>query len=190
MTESLLNIPKGVELCPIRGFIGYAAGSDGQIYSFRVSRAPKRRRFSMTARNLKPFEGARGYLQVHLYPMGTRRKLRHVHRLVASSFHGQCPSGMECSHINGDKLDNRPDNLVWETRGDNFRRKAEHGTVPRGENTSAAKLKEVEAFNIRRRRLGGERGVDLAKEFGVSQSTICDIRYGRKWKHLQEEGVS
>jgi hypothetical protein len=44
-----------------------------------------------------------------------------------------------------------------------------------------AKLSEADALLI----LGSrERGVDLARRFGVSPQAVCDIRKGRKWGHL------
>lgn len=45
-----------------------------------------------------------------------------------------------------------------------------------------AKLTNEQAIEIRKRRIAGEKGTDLAKEFQVSQSTICDILKNRKHK--------
>lgn len=39
-----------------------------------------------------------------------------------------------------------------------------------------------EVEQIRRRRAEGERGKDLAAEYGVSQQAICDIHKGRNWR--------
>lgn len=43
-----------------------------------------------------------------------------VHILVAEAFLGPRPGGMEeCRHLDGDKLNNRADNLRWGTRPGN-----------------------------------------------------------------------
>ncbi len=51
-----------------------------------------------------------------------RKKLILLHRLVAEAIYGPCPEGMEVDHIDGDKLNNRPENLEYVTTGENARR--------------------------------------------------------------------
>lgn len=45
-----------------------------------------------------------------------------------------------------------------------------------------SKLSASDAMDIRRRRADGERGVDLALEYGVSESLVCHIVRGDCWK--------
>lgn len=72
-------------------------------------------------RFLRPHLTNRGYLRVCL-AKNRRRKLVHLHRLVAEAFIPN-PKGLtDVDHINGNKLDNRVDNLQWITRGDNIRK--------------------------------------------------------------------
>lgn len=169
----------GVELRPIPGTIGYAAGSDGVVYTFwrhgwgspGVTRSPRPMPGSK-------FQG-KGYRRVvirHGEHVGTMR----VHRAVASAFHGPCPSGMVCSHLNGNPSDNRPENLAWESQSDNLRRRYEHGTDIAGERNSQCRLSDV-AVNRIREMLG--RGISqqrIAGEFGVGQTTISRIKNGHR----------
>ena len=43
------------------------------------------------------------------------------------------------------------------------------------------------AVEIRHRRLAGERGRDLADEFGISQQLVCDIKMGRRYRASLED---
>jgi HNH endonuclease/NUMOD4 motif len=51
-----------------------------------------------------------------------------VHRLVLGAFVGPCPEGMECRHLNGDRADNRLENLAWGTPHENGMDRLRHGT--------------------------------------------------------------
>jgi hypothetical protein len=61
-----------------------------------------------------------GYLNVGLHSEAGRKVLG-VHRLVASAFYGVPTSGMEACHADGDRLNNRAENLRWGTRLENVR---------------------------------------------------------------------
>ncbi len=62
------------------------------------------------------------------------------------------------------------------------------GPIPsrpvRGSRHHAAKLTEADVLTIRRRLSQGERGLDLAKEYGVENSTIWRIKVRRVWRHI------
>ncbi len=69
----------------------------------------------------KEFEkhkGKHGYLQVYVRING-KRYAKHIHRLVAETFIPN-PENKPCiDHINGNKLDNRVENLRWATHKEN-----------------------------------------------------------------------
>jgi hypothetical protein len=73
-----------------------------------------------TGKILIPSRNSRGYLQVYLYNNGKRRWHR-IHRIVASVFHDNFEQCAVVNHSDGDKLNNRADNLEWMSQADNVR---------------------------------------------------------------------
>ena len=72
-----------------------------------------------------------GYRLFTLWKEGRRQAVR-GHTLVAKAFLGPCPiAGMEVLHGNGDRADNRVENLRWGTRSENMQDAVRHGTHPR-----------------------------------------------------------
>lgn len=51
------------------------------------------------------------YFTVNLYKNGKRHSTERIHRLVAKHFIGDIPRGFEVNHIDGNKQNNRVDNL-------------------------------------------------------------------------------
>src|SRR6185369_8776869 len=103
----------------------YFAAEDGRIY-----------------RNSRPLvsqSNGNGYLRVSPSINGTV-KTKYVHRLVCEAYHGPCPVGMECRHLNGRRYDNRPLNLAWSDKKTNEGDKRIHGTLPLGEKNQRALL--------------------------------------------------
>lgn len=93
----------------IAGFVGYEVSRTGLVRSLD-RRVPSSRGTRLSrGRLLKPQRLSRtGYMQVEL--SGAKRA---VHRLVATAFLGDPPTGYVVNHKNGDKEDNRVENLEW-----------------------------------------------------------------------------
>lgn len=68
-----------------------------------------------------------GRLQVGLW-LDNRTIPYRVHRLIALTFHGPRPEGLEIRHLNGDMHDNRACNLRYGTHSENEQDKVQHGT--------------------------------------------------------------
>lgn len=68
--------------------------------------------------NLVPAKSANGYVGVMLFKSGKPKRYS-VHRLVATAFVEKDIVGDEVNHKNGDKRDNRSQNLEWCTRREN-----------------------------------------------------------------------
>lgn len=68
-----------------------------------------------------------------------------VSRLVCLSYHGPAPfEGAVVDHIDGNKHNNRPDNLEWVTQAENLLRSAEAGRLLRGKDGRFVKKGECE----------------------------------------------
>lgn len=107
-----------------------------------------------------------------------------VHELVA--FLG----GMELldktvNHIDGDKLNNRLDNLETLTSLDNHKHAKRSGLLPKGSTQAGSKLTESQVSEIKSMLTGrwGE-NTEIAKKYGIDPSVISKIKHGKDWKHV------
>lgn len=75
-------------------------------------------RNDITGRILKPATDKHGYLYYVLCYQGDRRTVK-AHRLVAEAWIPNPDNKPAVDHINGDKTDNRADNLRWVTNKEN-----------------------------------------------------------------------
>jgi hypothetical protein len=158
----------------------YEVSSLGRVRS--LSR--QTRRHYVQGRILKPGRHGGGYLNIMMSIDGVRAQ-RLVHQLVLGAFVGLPEPGQEGRHLNGDSTDNRQENLVWGTSGENEADKILHGTSSRGSGNAAAKLEEWQVLEIRRRYAdGGESQRALAAVYGVGQGAISRLVTGARWGHL------
>lgn len=142
-----------------------------------VRRARPGRGRTHVGRILKPHRLNGGYLCISVWDVERCRRRRVlVHVLVAEAFLGPRPDGTEVNHRDGDPSHNSASNLEYVSHAENIRhgyRAKRRGAHP------LAKVSDKNAAEIRRRRSNGERGVDLAREFGVSPQLVSDIYHGR-----------
>lgn len=115
---------------PLPGWPIYEVSSLGRIrsidrISFEKGGRTCRRRGYIRKLYTNPVNG---YLVVSIGNNG-KWSTRAVHVLVALAFHGPKPSANSVvRHLNGDKYDNRPENLAWGTMSDNNFDLVVHGT--------------------------------------------------------------
>ena len=102
-----------------------------------------------------------GYLRVYLYKNQKCKNIM-VHTLVLTYF--KCPrlNGMEASHLDGNKANNKITNLVWESHLINNKRRKEHGTWVCGKNNPlfGRKLPEEYRKKMSERMKGRYKGVE------------------------------
>ena len=140
---------------------------------------------------IKTHRNRRGYMQVN-WDLGSKPTGKMIHRLVLEAFVGPPPTPKhQCNHKNGDKADNRLENLEWMTVKENINHAIETGLRKRapehvfGERHGMSKLSEGDVREIRRLCETGElMQREIADMFGVTPPTVCDIKKRRSWKHL------
>lgn len=130
--------------------------------------------------------GDAGYFTVGITPFRRTKTVFYVHRLVADAFldpprHGQTL----VRHLNGRKLDNRPENLAWGTYVDNEADKLLHGTRARGSKIAGAVLSESDITVIWAMRAQGINTSAIARHLGKARGTIRNVVLGRTWRHMQ-----
>jgi hypothetical protein len=137
------------------------------------------RRFGHTARQVPPSERrpqphSGGYLQTVI-----KGKNLYFHRLVAEAFVPNIdPDRKQINHRNGNKHDNRAENLEWTTSSENHLHKTQVLKIGTGGTHSQAKLSEADVKAIRVT-VGTQQAI--ADAFGVSRSHVGYLRSGRGW---------
>ena len=155
----------------IPGFSDYDVSSLGRVRR-RTSRGGVK-----AGKPMYQNQGREGYFRVLFRPL--------VHVLVAQAFVGPRKEGMFANHKDGNKANNRADNLEWVTPSDNGLHAYGLGLQQRGERHGMAKLTDDQVREIRARYAGEWGGqTALAKEYGVSQGLISQIVRGDVWRHL------
>ena len=107
-----------------------------------------------------------------------------ISRTVLETFIGKCPIGMQCCHYDDNPLNNKLENLRWDTHRANIEDAQRNGVIARGERSGTHRLTNEQVIDIRNRYAKGEGSGSLAKDFGVSYISIRCITSGDSWKHI------
>jgi hypothetical protein len=172
---------------PVVGWEGlYEVSSLGRVRSLDrfVSSKPRRDGTSSArlryGQQLALCDGAGGYLIVGLSRDGTVKTF-YVHQLVCEAWHGTRPEGHQAAHGDSNRRNNRPGNLRWATRRENFDDRMAHGTWPFGEGNGNRKLTEEQVKAIRAWSGPLQAAADA---FAVHIGTVERIRARKNWKHV------
>lgn len=121
------------------------------------------------------------------YPVITiKRRTTLLHRYTYEQTHGPIPDGLCVCHSCDNRRCVNPAHLWLGTQKANIHDMMDKGrrSNPQGASHYRAKLTEE---NVRYIREHTEMtGRELARMLNVSDATICNIRHGRKWQHLQD----
>lgn len=134
----------------------------------------------------------KGYRVVCIRTAQGAASMKHVHRLVAAAFCEQeRPEQTQVNHRNGVRSDNRACNLEWCTVSENhFHASKVLGTKSRPP-LSLGELPRrhvLQVEDVRRIRAAVAAGThyqrELAKEYGVHESTIFNVVHGKTWSQI------
>jgi hypothetical protein len=155
---------------PIPGYVEYEASNLGRIRSVRRDKILK-----------LSYHWRTKYGSVSLGRLGGSHL---VHRLIALTFLGEPIGQPWVNHKNGDRADNRLENLEWGTASHNILHKTRvlgNGALARHPRT---RFTEKNIQDIRQKIQSGRTHRSLADEYKVSKSTISAIASGQNWKRL------
>jgi hypothetical protein len=156
----------------IKGFPKYAVSSKGKVYRRQKDELVK----------LHPSYTDDGYQYVKLYRREGGKAVNYkkrVNRLVAQAFvkrpniHRRLVAG----HLDGNKTNNKANNLSWVTHKENTRHKLIHGTHGKA-------LDPVKVSTIRLLHSKGWDKNELSKKYKVSESTIRRVVKRQTWDYI------
>jgi hypothetical protein len=126
-----------------------------------------------------------GYLRVNAIRNGKHYNLS-IHKAVALTFIGPCPSGKEVNHKDFDRAHNYRGNLEYKKHGSNIRYSFRAGMYDRkGSKNNRAVLTEDEVTYIRRKCSEDNSSLHkMARKFKVSKSTIGRVISHKTWTHV------
>jgi hypothetical protein len=126
------------------------------------------------------------YLRVGLSKNNKRKRLL-VHRLVAEAFIPNPNNLKEVNHINGNKQDNKVDNLEWNSKSQNHKHAFKLGLRNnKGTFHPCNRLTIEECEKIKCLVEDGNfRQKDIVKLFNISLDTLYKIKYNKHWSSYE-----
>ena len=122
-----------------------------------------------------------GYLRVSL----GRGDYHYIHRIVAETFLSNVGYELQVNHKDGDKTNNRVENLEWCSCSENMKHASKNSLMRSGESHHNHKLTKQDVDYIRNHHKHNDRTFGysaLSRLFGVSPEAVRRVVRGEAWK--------
>lgn len=165
----------------------YEISSLGRIKSMpRLIKSYGVRSFISREKILKPARDSFGYIRFSI-PINGKLTTFKMHRALCEVFKGE--STLEVNHIDGNKSNNRCENLEWITRSENIKHAFRIGLASplRGELNPTSKITESMAIEIINLLQEGVGPIEISKRFNISKHITKDISRGKTWNYLKKQ---
>ena len=130
-------------------------------------------------------KGQTAYQIINFQTVNNTKKTYRVHRLVLMAFKPvENMDNLEVNHIDGDKKNNRLDNLEWCTSSENQQYAFSIGLNKgkRGKRSNFAKLKDEDIKRIFELRAQGLTQQEIGEIIGCTRSNISYILNNKTWQ--------
>ena len=124
----------------------------------------------------------RGYHRV-VMTINKKQVARLVHRLVCEAFLRGFDRVKQVNHIDGDKSNNRIDNLEMVTNMQNRQHAVRMGLISKGESHGGAKVKAKHVAQIKALK-GSATYKQIGARFGLSAASVSRIINNQTWRQL------
>jgi hypothetical protein len=178
----------------IKGYEGlYQADSNGYIIKLSRPQKCKSAKYGEYTKEvvLKPYytkmkNGSKGYAVVALSKNNVSKKVT-VHRTVYQAFHPEMDENLVVDHINGNKHDNRLENLEACTHSENSIRAFDQNLMKKEFDRSFCKT-NLEQFKILFECIKrGDYNTLAERNAGIPRGTICQMIRGNSYKSLYSD---
>jgi len=174
---------------PIDGYEYYEVSNLGNVRS--VSHQTKNPRRFREGRVLAQAKVSNGYMHVSLTQEGKKKKSALVHRLVAKAFVPNPDNKKTVNHKNGDKEDNRAENLEWCTHSENS--KHAYTTLgykpPKVHNRGKRSSRRFSDEQVRAIRADKRPRSEIAQEYGIHVMTVGEIKRHELFADVPDYGA-
>lgn len=179
---------------PIKGFeTAYLISDYGRVKSLARLRYSGNGSYStIDGKILRCPPDSTGYRGATL-SFNKKKRKDHIHRFVAEAFIENMCNYPCVNHKDGNKLNNRVDNLEWCTYSHNnlhaYHKKLKIPYLRNGENNPRNLLSNNDVIKIKKMLHGNLSLFEIANYFNVSKGCISSIKSGQTWSWIKESDL-